>query len=140
MSSSSQAQVPPGCPKPCSKDSVFKEKSEAGVDDLPSVTPIRRAVSDSHALSKALLEDSIPGLAADVDEDDFVGLTGLDSTLIYGPNSPRKKGASFSDYALVSALSESISQNFQLPVGEPARARTVKRLEFDTLFINLSKK
>ncbi|XVF41290.1 hypothetical protein PTKIN_Ptkin01aG0268600 [Pterospermum kingtungense] len=123
MSNSSQAEMSTGCPKPPSKNSV-----EAGMDDLPSGTLIRRAVSDSHALSKALLEDSIPGLAADdVDEDNVGGLTGLDSTLVYGPNSPRKKGASISDYALVSALSESISQNSQHSAGEPARAKTVKR-------------
>ena len=138
MSSSSQAQMPSSCPDPSSQNSILKEKPEAELDDLPSEgeasscgTLIRRAVSDSHALSKALLEDSIPGLAADIDEDNFVGLTGLESTLVYGPNSPRKKGATISDYALVSALSETVSQNYQQSVGEPARARTVKRLEFD---------
>ncbi|XVE90902.1 hypothetical protein DITRI_Ditri20bG0113600 [Diplodiscus trichospermus] len=134
MSSSSQAQRPSSCSDHSSQNSVLKEKPEARLDDLPSEgqgnscgTLIRRAVSDSHALSKALLEESIPGLAADVDEDNFVGLTGLESTLFYGPNSPRKKGASISDYSLVSALSESVSQNHQQSVGEPARASNLKR-------------
>ncbi|XWS74687.1 hypothetical protein CRYUN_Cryun01aG0019400 [Craigia yunnanensis] len=134
MSSSSQAQMPSSCPDPSFQNSILKGKPEAGVDDLPREeaanscgTLIRRAVSDSHALSKALLEDSIPGLASDIDEENFVRLTGLESTLVYGPNSPKKKGVSISDYALVSALSESVCQNYQLSIGEPARARTVKR-------------
>ncbi|OMO88149.1 hypothetical protein CCACVL1_08547 [Corchorus capsularis] len=137
MASSSQGEMPSIGPHPSSQNSVFEEKPEAGKQNPPSEkggevnfggTLIRRAVSDSHALSKALLEDSIPGLAADYDdEENSVGLTSLESAFVYGPNSPRKKGASISDYSLVSALSESVSQDYQQSVEEPARAKTAKR-------------
>ncbi|XVF24618.1 hypothetical protein REPUB_Repub13aG0142800 [Reevesia pubescens] len=136
MSSSSiqAAEMPSACPHPSSQASILNGKPEDVRVDLPHVgapnsggTLIRRAVSDSHALSKALLDDSIPGFPADLDEDNYVGLTGLESTLIYGPNSPRSKGSGISDYALVSALSESVSPNYQQSVGEPATASTLKR-------------
>ncbi|XP_021296660.1 uncharacterized protein LOC110425905 [Herrania umbratica] len=134
MSSSSQAQVPSSSPDPSTQNSVLEGKAAAWADGLPRQgganpcgTLIRRAVSDSHALSKALFEDWIPGLAADGAEENSVRLTGLESTLVYGPNSPRRKSASVSDYASASALSESVSQNIQQSVGEPAIAKTVKR-------------
>jgi hypothetical protein len=74
----------------------------------------RRSVSDSIALLDAL-SDTFPSLAPHRDDENSVvneTCNGLESACTYGPNSPRKKSnLTFVENAIVSALSESVSQN-----------------------------
>ncbi|XP_044462381.1 basic leucine zipper 2 [Mangifera indica] len=74
----------------------------------------RRSSSDSFTLLDGLV-DSFSGLNPGKDDDNSVGdetCSGLESACVYGPNSPRKKGNStFSESAIVSALSECVVEN-----------------------------
>jgi hypothetical protein len=74
----------------------------------------RRSVSDSIALLDALA-DTLPSLALHKDDENSVvneTCNGLESACTYGPNSPRKKSnLTFVENAIVSALSESVSQD-----------------------------
>lgn len=74
----------------------------------------RRSVSDSIALLDALA-DAFPSLAPHKDDENSVvneTCNGLESACTYGPNSPRKKSnLTFVENAIVSALSESVSQD-----------------------------
>lgn len=74
----------------------------------------RRSVSDSVALLDAL-EDVFPSLTPHKDDasiDVSKTCSGLESACTYGPNSPRQKSnVTFTENAIVSALSEYVSQD-----------------------------
>ncbi|GKV39729.1 hypothetical protein SLEP1_g47455 [Rubroshorea leprosula] len=83
-------------------------------DAKSSGISLRRSASDSLTFLNDLM-DSFPVLTLHDDQEDSIDCetgTGLESACMYGPNSPRKKGhLIYSGNALVSALSESISQD-----------------------------
>lgn len=113
--------APPESLKSSLQSSILEEKP-AWLDDLLSDpemnsgggTGLRRAASDSVTLLNDLM-DSFPPFSLHDDEENSVESengTGLESACMYGPNSPRKKDHLIhSGNALVSALSESISQD-----------------------------
>ena len=135
---SRQAHLPPRCPiqkKPIagihesvaprhhksSSQSSMPEEPPTWLDDLLSDPDSnskgmyhRRSVSDSIALFDAFA-DTFPSLAPHRDDENSVvneTCNGLESACTYGPNSPRKKSnLTFVENAIVSALSESVSQN-----------------------------
>lgn len=110
------------------RSSTLEEKP-AWLDDLLSEHDVnsggmvlRRSASDSVTLLNDLM-DSFPPFSLHDDEEnensvDSENGIGLESACMYGPNSPRKKGHLIhSGNALVSALSESISQDSPQHVG-----------------------
>lgn len=128
-----QAHLPPRCPiqkKPIhgpipnqdsSSPRPFMEDHPAWLDDLlndpesnSKGISLRRSVSDSVTLLDSVA-DSFSILGSHYDEGNSVGnptSSGLESaSSMYGPNSPRlRSSSSFSENAIVSALSEYVSQ------------------------------
>ncbi|PON84387.1 Basic-leucine zipper transcription factor [Trema orientale] len=127
-----QAHLPPRCPiqkKPINgsipnheySSRPFMEDHPAWLDDLLSDpesnskgSSLRRSVSDSVTLLDSVA-DSFSILGHHYDEGSSVGnptSSGLESaSSMYGPNSPRlRSSSSFSENAIVSALSEYVSQ------------------------------
>lgn len=81
--------------------------------------PLRRSASDSVTLLDGL-GDAFRSLCIEKDEENSVGnetCEQWDSSCIYGPNSPRRKCSSdFSNYSMVSALSEFVHLHHAAPV------------------------
>lgn len=81
--------------------------------------PLRRSASDSVTLLDGLA-DSLRSLCIEKDVENSVGnetCEQWDPSCIYGPNSPRKKCSSdFSNYNMVSALSEFVHLHHATPV------------------------
>lgn len=105
--------------KSFSQSSILEEQP-AWLDDLLSDMDSnskglshRRSVSDSITLLDALA-DAFPSLTPCKDDENSVvdeTCNGLESACTYGPNSPRQKGnLTFTENAIVSALSEYVSQ------------------------------
>ncbi|KAA8534593.1 hypothetical protein F0562_032148 [Nyssa sinensis] len=100
--------------------SFILEEQPAWLDDLLSDSDSnskgvfhRRSASDSVTLLDGLVP--LPSLT-EVNDDDNSGSSetsgGFESSCMYGPNSPRRKGKiTFPENAIVSALSEYVSQN-----------------------------
>ncbi|KAJ0046257.1 hypothetical protein Pint_05776 [Pistacia integerrima] len=137
---SRQAHLPPRCPRPfhdpisplqrtesypghnkSSFQNSILEDQPTWLDDLLSDSSTnsvgiihRRSSSDSVTLLDGLA-DSFSGLNPCKDDDNSVGnktCSGLESACVYGPNSPRKRGnITFSENAIVSALSECVVEN-----------------------------
>ena len=106
--------------KSASQSSILEEQP-AWLDDLLSDSdlnskgiPHRRSVSDSIALLDSLA-DVFPSLTPHADDaniDVNETCSGLESACTYGPNSPRQKSnVTFTENAIVSALSEYVSQD-----------------------------
>lgn len=104
-----------------SSQSSIPEEQPAWLDDLlsdPDVNAVgkfhRRSASDSVTLVDGIV-DAFPGLDPHKDEESSVedgSCSRLQSSCMYGPNSPRKRSnLTFSENALVSALSECGSEN-----------------------------
>ncbi|KAK9283949.1 hypothetical protein L1049_012206 [Liquidambar formosana] len=103
-----------------SSQSSVVEEHPAWLDDLLSDPDSdskgifhRRSASDSVALLNGLV-DPFPSLTPLNDEESSVGneTSGLESACMYGPNSPRQRSnLTFSENAIVSALSEYVSQS-----------------------------
>lgn len=127
-----QAHLPPRCPiqkRPIngptpnhnSSSQPFVEEHPAWLDDLLNDpesssrgSSLRRSVSDSVTLLDSVA-DSFSILGSHYDEGNSAGnptSSGLESaSSMYGPNSPRlRSSSSFSENAIVSALSEYVSQ------------------------------
>ncbi|KAK6933589.1 hypothetical protein RJ641_036483 [Dillenia turbinata] len=144
---SRQAQLPPRCPfqkkivsrpitdshfsyphhhKSSSQSSILEEQPE-WFDELSSNPEAhskgllhRRSASDSLTLLEGLVPFSSLGPPKD-DENSGCNeaRSGMESSCVYGPNSPRQRGnLSFSENAIVSALSEYVSQNSLGSLGE----------------------
>lgn len=103
----------PGHHKSSSQSSFFEEQP-VWLDELLSESDSnssrslhRRSASDSATLLNGIM-DSFQGLTPKVKDENSVAVD-LESTCIYGPNSPRKRVLStLSGTALASAMSESI--------------------------------
>ncbi|KAL6989190.1 hypothetical protein U1Q18_014943 [Sarracenia purpurea var. burkii] len=118
-SSCKDTELYPRHQKSISQSSILEEQP-AWLDDLLSDSDAgrkgllhRRSASDSMTLLDGLV--SLPSLDPLNDEDSSVSCETdgvLESACMYGPNSPRRKGKlSFPENAMVSALSEYLSQN-----------------------------
>lgn len=105
-----------------SSSQPFMEDHPTWLDDLLSdpesnskggLRSLRRSVSDSVTLLDSVA-DSLSFLGPHYDEGSSVGSQtcgGFESDSMYGPNSPRlRSNSSFSESAIVSALSECVSQ------------------------------
>ncbi|KAL5568657.1 hypothetical protein UlMin_025232 [Ulmus minor] len=124
-----QAHLPPRCPipkKPISGTDHDPISSKSIVEDHPAWLDdllndpesnlkgrLLRSVSDSVTLLDSFA-DSLSIVAPNYDEGDSVGnptCSGLEASCMYGPNSPRlRSSSSFSENAIVSALSEYVPQ------------------------------
>lgn len=104
-----------------SSQSSVQEEQLAWLDDLLDDQDVngvgkfhRRSASDSVTLLDGIL-DAFPSLNTSKDKENAVAdesSGGLQSNCMYGPNSPRKRNnLTFSENALVSALSESASES-----------------------------